>query len=134
VAVFVFRRSPGLEVLLLERAGGGMVGEWCPVAGRCEAGERPRETALREVREETGLELGALAEPDTIWSFRERKRGPMTIYVYSAVVHPDAEVELNYEHTDHGWYEVERALELLPLAQQRRALHRVLRGGAAFRS
>ena len=42
------------EVLLLERA--DHPGYWQSVTGSCEAGETLLETALREVREETGLD------------------------------------------------------------------------------
>ena len=44
----------GLQVLLLERA--DYPGYWQSVTGSCEAGETLVETALREVREETGLD------------------------------------------------------------------------------
>ena len=130
--MFLFRDAPALELLLLERAGGGMVGEWCPVAGRVEAGEQPRQTAVREVHEETGLILAPLGEPDTVWAARERSGGSLTIYVFSAFVDEHVEVELNYEHTAYRWCTPERARGLLPLKQQRRALEHVLHRGAAF--
>jgi dATP pyrophosphohydrolase len=130
--VFLFRATPALEVLLLERAGGGLVGEWCPVAGRVEVGELPPETAVREVHEETGLSLERLGEPDTVWAARERGGGALTIHVFSALVDEDVEVELNYEHTAYRWCTPERAQNLLPLAPQRRALARLLYRGAAF--
>lgn len=130
--MFLFRRVPELEVLLLERAGGGLVGEWCPVAGHVEGGERPHQTAVREVHEETGLRLEPLGEPDTVWAARRRGGGALTIHVFSAVVPAEAEVQLNYEHTAHRWCSPARAQSLLPLAQQRRALRRVLERGAAF--
>ena len=44
----------GYEVLLLERA--DHPGYWQSVTGSCEPGETLRDTALREVREETGLD------------------------------------------------------------------------------
>jgi dATP pyrophosphohydrolase len=46
--------TAALEVLLLERA--DHPGYWQSVTGSCEAGETLFETALREVREETGLD------------------------------------------------------------------------------
>lgn len=128
-AVFLFRRVPQLEVLLLERAGGGYEGEWCPVSGYCERGELPRHAARREVAEETGIELPALHEPDTLWSARRGKGGRqpvLKIFVFSALVPADTVVQLNYEHTDYTWLTPERAADRLPLAQQRRALMRVL--------
>lgn len=42
------------EVLLVKRADNG---KWTPVCGICEPGEEPAVTAVREVKEETGLEV-----------------------------------------------------------------------------
>ncbi len=54
VSVLVVIHSPDLQVLLLERA--DAPGYWQSVTGSQDAGETLRETALREVREETGLD------------------------------------------------------------------------------
>lgn len=54
VSVLVVIHTVALEVLLLERA--DHPGYWQSVTGSCEAGEALRGTALREVREETGLD------------------------------------------------------------------------------
>ena len=50
-------------MLLASAAAGSRVlrkGEWSIPGGRQEAGETVRETAVREVREETGLTIGDL--------------------------------------------------------------------------
>ena len=55
VSVLVVVHTPALEVLLLERA--GWPGFWQSVTGSIEhQGESLRETAVREVREETGID------------------------------------------------------------------------------
>lgn len=54
VSVLVLIHTADLQVLLLERA--DRHGFWQSVTGSQEAGETLRETALREVREETGLD------------------------------------------------------------------------------
>lgn len=54
VSVLVVIYTSNLEVLLLERA--DHPGYWQSVTGSREAGETLTETALREVREETGLD------------------------------------------------------------------------------
>lgn len=62
VSVLVVIYTAGLEVLLLERA--DHPGYWQSVTGSCEPGEALRDTALREVREETGLDAGRYALTD----------------------------------------------------------------------
>src|SRR3989338_8871031 len=54
VSVLVVIYTANLDVLLLERA--DHPGYWQSVTGSREAGETLRETAIREVREETGLD------------------------------------------------------------------------------
>lgn len=47
----------GDELLLVERGRGAAVGQWAVPGGRVEAGETMAEAVVREVREETGLEV-----------------------------------------------------------------------------
>ncbi|MCS4490771.1 NUDIX domain-containing protein [Corynebacterium sp. ES2794-CONJ1] len=42
------------EVLLIKRADDG---QWTPVTGICEPGEQPHHAAIREVKEETGIDV-----------------------------------------------------------------------------
>jgi ADP-ribose pyrophosphatase YjhB (NUDIX family) len=49
--------SEGARVLLVKRAYDPRAGAWCLPAGFMEAGETPEHTAVREAREETGLEV-----------------------------------------------------------------------------
>lgn len=46
----------GPEVLLIQRGKGALKGYWSLPGGHIEPGERARDAALREVREETGVE------------------------------------------------------------------------------
>jgi dATP pyrophosphohydrolase len=57
VSVLVVIHTPDLQVLLLERA--DHPGYWQSVTGSQQEGETLRDTAIREVREETGLEAQA---------------------------------------------------------------------------
>ena len=53
VSVLVLIHTEDLQVLIMERA--DKVGFWQSVTGSLEAGETPRQAAIREVLEETGL-------------------------------------------------------------------------------
>lgn len=63
VSALVLIHTQDLQVLLLERA--DKPGYWQSVTGSIEAGETPREAAIREVKEETGLD--ALAYDFSDW-------------------------------------------------------------------
>jgi dATP pyrophosphohydrolase len=54
VSVLVLIHTPDLKVLLLERA--DKPGFWQSVTGSLEDGEAPRDAAVREVAEETGID------------------------------------------------------------------------------
>ena len=71
VSTLVVIHTPALEVLLLERA--DHPGFWQSVTGSQEAGETLRETAIREVAEETGLNV-ILGRPLTQARYDQRGR------------------------------------------------------------
>lgn len=54
VQVFIYRTIPSLQILCLHRTQ-NQGGFWQPVTGKIDLNERPEETAIREVYEETGL-------------------------------------------------------------------------------
>jgi dATP pyrophosphohydrolase len=62
VSVLVVIYTPDMQVLLLERA--DHPGYWQSVTGSCDPGESLRQTAVREVREETGLDAEEYALTD----------------------------------------------------------------------
>lgn len=45
------------KILLIQSSGGDQKGKWGPPAGHAEEGESPQEVAIRETKEETGLDV-----------------------------------------------------------------------------
>ncbi len=72
----------GEKLVLVERAGDPLRGFWAPPAGYVELDETPEEAAVREAREESGLEV-AVAGIHGIYA--ERKVG-VVLLVYDALV------------------------------------------------
>lgn len=67
VGTVVLKQTPqGLEVLLIRRGRAPWAGEWSIPGGRQEWGESVRETAIREVREETAVEITNLSLLDVV--------------------------------------------------------------------
>jgi 8-oxo-dGTP pyrophosphatase MutT (NUDIX family) len=96
-ATVVVRR--GDEYLVLRRVEYHANGdwEWTPPAGTAEEGESPYETAVRELREETGLELPVRLVREAEWS------------LFVADAPPDAEVVLSDEHDRYEWVSLDDA-------------------------
>lgn len=81
IAVFVMKDG---KFLMMQRQGSHGAGTWAPPGGRLEFGESFEDTARREVREETGLEIknikfGAVTNDH----FKDEGKHFVTIWVLS---------------------------------------------------
>jgi 8-oxo-dGTP pyrophosphatase MutT (NUDIX family) len=101
-------------------------GAWETVHGRIEPGERPEQAALREVREETGLEAERLYNV-TVQPFYLHRFGVVQMAVVFAVfVAEPAAVTLGAEHQAHEWLSVAAARERFVWPREREALDHVV--------
>jgi len=136
VDVYVVRPwAPEWRVLVLQRA----LDTRCPMAwetvhGRIEPGERPENAALRELREETGLEAARLYNV-TVQPFYLHGMGAVQLAVVFAVfVAEPGRVTLGAEHQAHEWLPVAEARRRYVWPRERESLDHVvqlLAGGDA---
>lgn len=125
VSVFVLRpEGDSHAVLLLRRSGQGTLeGTWCQVGGAVQPGEKAWQTALREIKEETGLVPRRLYSADVCEQFYDISQDRIEIVpVFVAFVDDGQEVRLNDEHTEYRWVSFREAAQLLPFAGQRSVL------------
>jgi molecular chaperone GrpE len=111
----VILREDG-KILLLKRSRKILnPGKWDLPGGTLEKGETLKEALLREIKEETGLEvevgeiIGTAEFSKESNNFSEEKRGLR----YLAYCSGDEEVKLSKEHQDFEWFTIDEALEKL---------------------
>ena len=130
VDVYVFRRRGGgaVELLLLRRRPGARLGgTWQAVHGKVEAGESAWQTALRELREETGLAPTAFWQLESVNTFyMAAPDRVMLCPCFAAEVDRRATVTLSDEHTEHRWEPAERAMAEFMWPGQRQAVRELL--------
>lgn len=126
VFLFVLRSCAfGHEVLLLQRTQ-TLAGEWSQISGRVEGDERAWQTALRELKEEVGLEPERLFATDMCETYYGVTQNVINVApVFVAFVSERAEVVLNFEHSAHKWVSFGDASEMVPYGGQRRMLRQI---------
>ena len=136
VEVYVIRHNGGdWRVLTLQRAADAKrPGSWETVYGKIDSGERAEDAAVRELSEETGLEVKALYNVTVNSFYLHAKHTIEMCIVFAAFVADDAEVTIGEEHQRFEWMSVEDACERYTWpreAQSLRDAHRLLRRGDA---
>ena len=124
VDVYVIRpRSDGWKVLALQRSPGTRCpSAWESVHGHLETGEEPEQAALREVREETGLEVAKLYNVTVQPFYLHASHTVMLAVVFAAFVDEPGEVTTGPEHQRFEWLDVDDALRRFHWPRERAAL------------
>src|SRR5689334_15714127 len=115
----------GTMFLLLRRSSAFLRGTWQMVTGSVNNGEKAYEAAIREVREETGLNVDRLYYADAVETFYMKTMDKIQfVPAFVAFIDSvDAEVRLSLnEHDDYEWVAYDVALERLVFAEQKRVL------------
>ncbi len=100
--------------------------QWTLPKGAQEPGESVEQTALREVREETGLEAELVGALDTIdywfvWAPEQTRYHKFVHYFLMRAVGGDF-TEHDHEMEDAAWFEPAQAREQMSFANERRLL------------
>ena len=120
-------RANGWRILTLQRARTTRCPlAWETVHGRIEPGEEPEEAAVREVREETGLEVRRLYNVCVQPFYLHKSHTVEMAVVFAAFVDPAAEIALGDEHVQAEWLVPDRALERFVWPRERAALRDIL--------
>ncbi len=136
VDVYVIRPlESGWQVLVMQRSPDTRCpGSWESVHGRIEANEKPEAAAVREVREETGLDVARLYNV-TVQAFYLHSINTVELsIVFAAFVNEPAQVSLDAEHQNYQWLSPHDASSRFIWPREKEALSHILQllaGGSA---
>ena len=124
IEAHIFREiQNGIEFLLLKRSEGQPYpGLWQMVTGKIKNEEKAYQTALREIKEETGLVPVQLWVAPTVNSFYEPKDEYICLLPVFAARVESSEIKLSREHTEYQWVNKTTAQKLFAWEGQRKAV------------
>ena len=136
IEIFAIRHNGGdWRVLVLQRAADGKrPGSWETVYGKIDAKEKPEHAAIRELREETGLEPAALYNVTVSSFYLHESQTIQMCITFAAFVPDDVSVVLGEEHQRYEWVSLEEACSRFTWPREAHSLrdaHHLLRGGNA---
>jgi dATP pyrophosphohydrolase len=130
VDVYPIRRvGEGWELLTLRRASGTRcTGAWEVVHGHLEPGERAAPAALRELREETGIDPERFYNLSRVETFYRHTTDEVALIpVFVAIVPPGRDPVLGAEHDRHQWRSLAEATSVLAWPRSARAVEDIAR-------
>ncbi len=134
IDAYVYRQTAdGLRFLLLKRNVNKIYEHlWQGVAGKIESGEEAWQTAIRELKEETGFSPKRMFVADHVSSFYEVHGDRINLVPVFGIEVDTDQVVLSSEHCDYRWVDIETALDMLVWNGQRtgiRVVHDMVTSG-----
>ena len=125
VEAHVFRKTKnGIEFLLLKRSETEIYpGLWQMVSGKIKKGEKAYETALREIKEETGLTPKKFWVAPNVNSFYYPDKDYISLLpVFAALADSKSKVKVSSEHSEYKWVKPGKAKKMLAWEGQRKSV------------
>lgn len=125
IEAHIFRRQNGvIEFLILKRSPKQYYPNlWQMVSGKIKENETAYQTALREIKEETGLDPINFWVAPTINSFYSPDKDYICLLpVFAVEVNYDSKVIISEEHVEYKWLKPEDAKKLFAWDGQRKSV------------
>ena len=121
-----FQKAKEVEFLLLKRNKNKLYEHlWQGVAGKIEKDDKAWETAVRELKEETGLAPKKMFVADHVSRFYEKHKDRMNLVPVFGIEVDSKDVTLSDEHIDYKWLDFEEAFDTLIWNGQKQGLKTV---------
>ncbi len=120
--IFILQKGEPLYLMLKRSENQIYPGIWQCVTGKIEPNEKPYETAIRELNEETGLVPVKLWSVDRVNHYYEAVKDRMNLIPVFGVMVTEKTVKLSSEHVEYKWCPVIEAGEIMLWDQQKTGL------------
>ncbi|MDI6917229.1 MAG: NUDIX pyrophosphatase [Thermoplasmatales archaeon] len=122
VSCFIKRND---RILLLKRSERvrSYRGKWATVSGYVEKNEKPEETALKEIREETGIEAKLIRKGKTIHV--KDKEGEWWVHPFLFEM-KSGSIKIDWEHVEYRWIRPEEIKNYDTVPMLKEALENVI--------
>tara|TARA_B100000965_G_C19518502_1_gene725335 strand:- start:137 stop:619 length:483 start_codon:yes stop_codon:yes gene_type:complete len=124
---YVYKKSDnGFDFLILKRADTKIYEHlWQGVAGKIEKNEKSWQAAIRELKEETGLNPRKIFIADHVSKFYEAHQDRINFVPVFGIEVNNEKVTLSNEHCDYKWVDFETASSHLVWNGQKKGIHAV---------
>ena len=124
---FLYKWENGEPCYLLLKRSSKLGGYWQPVTGFIEEPETNRQAALRELSEETGIEIYERIIDPRHYFFFDMNGEKCSVSVLAIEVGSRPHIRLSFEHTEHCWLRYREARSRLYWENNRETLDKLHR-------